>query len=115
MISKSSGTNLQDFIVKKIPDETTDEQHTVKVFTNPFSTDTEVPQATFNRADGFFLLYDATKEDYVTCLDTHLRKIKEYKDEQTPVVILSLAEVYDNQQAIADLLADHDIEETAHF
>ena len=60
-------SRLTDFIVKKVKaeDESEVKDHTVKVYSNPYGAATEVPQATFNKADGFFLVYDATKAESV--------------------------------------------------
>ena len=100
----------------------------VKVFSNPYGAVTEVPQATFKKAHGFFLVYDATKPESVSCLGEYLEGIREHKSEDMPVVLLgldpenhlfqdeaTLAATYANQQAVDDLLRLYEIDHDAHF
>ena len=69
-----------------------DRDTTVKVFSNPYGAVTEVPQATFKKADGFFLVYDAAKPDSASCLHDYIQGIRESKSEETPVVILGIGQ-----------------------
>ena len=82
---------MTDFVTKQITSETDNDQSaTVKVFSNPYGAVTEVPQTTFNKADGFFLVYDAENAESVKCLSEYIEGIKEFKSTDTPIVILSL-------------------------
>ena len=86
-----------------------DENATVKVFSNPYGAVTEVPQTTFNKADGFFLVYDSAKAESVQCLAEYIEGIKEHKSiTDTPIVVLGINSEKDD--AIDDLLLEHGID-----
>lgn len=77
--SQTTSSDLQstitDYIVKKVEADT--DVHKVTVFSNPYSSVTEIPQTTFKKADGFFLVYDAQNEQSAACLSDYLESIRE--------------------------------------
>ena len=83
------------------------------MFSNPYGAATEVPQTTFNKADGFFLVYDSANAESVRCLNEYLEGIKEYKSTDTPIVLLGInpetSSYIESAVAIDDLLVEHEI------
>ena len=51
-----------------------------------------VPQSTFRKADGFFLVYDPTREESVECLAEYLYSVKQNAalGDDTPLVLLGV-------------------------
>ena len=110
----SDSQKITDFITKQVSSQVDDQKATVQIYSNPYSAVTEVPQTTFNRADGFFLVYDSSKAETVECLSGYLQSIRQNsKRADVPIVVLSLSNDHGRDQAVDQLLAEHEID--LHF
>ena len=65
----------------------------VTVYTNPYGDVGAVPQSTFRRADGFFIVYDPSKPDSIDCLSDYIQSVHEKAalGQDAPLVLLGVS------------------------
>ena len=67
----SNQQKITDYITKS-----DDKEHTFKVYSNPYGAAAQLPQSTYRKADGFFLVYNQINPESIQCLADYMDGIR---------------------------------------